>query len=58
MNTVRNPLAFLIASACCMAAQAQTPPTRDDVVAEYREVRTGDLLAPGDSGMKLNELYP
>ena len=59
MNTLRHPLAFLIAGTCCLAAQAHTPPARADIVAEYQDaVRTGDVMAPGDSGMKLNEMYP
>ena len=66
MNATRHPLASLLVTAIAslvvhMQAQAheQAPLTRADVVAQYEEaVRTGDILAPGDSGMKLNELYP
>jgi Domain of unknown function (DUF4148) len=59
MNTFRNPLAFLIAGACSLAAQAHTPLTRADVVAEYQDaIRSGDVLAAGDSGLKENELHP
>jgi hypothetical protein len=60
MNIIRNPLAALLATAfATFAAQAHTPLTRADVVAQYEEaVRTGDVLAPGDSGLKLNEMYP
>ena len=60
MNNVRTPLAFLLATAFALAgAQAHEPVTRAQVIAETREAaRTGDLMAPGDSGMKLNELYP
>ena len=60
MNNVRTPVAFLLATAFALAgAHAHEPVTRAQVVAEYQEaVRTGDLLAPGDSGMKLHELYP
>ena len=52
--------AVLLASALTtLAAQAHTPLTRADVIAQYEEAaRTGDLVAPGDSGLKLNELYP
>lgn len=60
MNNVRTPAAFLLATAFALAgAHAHEPVTRAQVLAEYQEAqRTGDLLAPGDSGLKLNELYP
>jgi hypothetical protein len=62
MNAHRNRLASLIVTAIASVAahaHAQATPTRADVAAQYQEaVRTGDILAPGDSGMKLNELYP
>ena len=60
MNHVRTPLVFLLATAFALAgAHARAPVTRAQVIADYQEaVRTGDLMAPGDSGMKLNELYP
>lgn len=60
MNIVRTPLALLLSSAFALAsAHAHEPVTRAQVIADYQEaVRTGDLLAPGDSGMKLNELHP
>ena len=64
MHPHRRPFASLLAItlaaiAAHTRAQAQAPLTRADVVAQYEEaVRTGDILAPGDSGMKLNELYP
>lgn len=42
-----------------MAADASTPITRDEVKAELAEaVRTGDILAAGDTGLKMNELFP
>ena len=42
-----------------MAADASTPITRDQVKAELAEaVRTGDILAAGDTGLKMNELFP
>ena len=38
---------------------ASAPKTREQVKAELEEaIRTGDILAPGNSGRKLNELYP
>lgn len=40
-------------------AIAETGITRQQVKAELAEaIRTGNILAPGDSGYKLNELYP
>ena len=66
MNANRHPLASLLVTAIASLAvhaqaqaHAQAPLTRAEVVAQYEEaVRTGDILAPGNSGMKLNELYP
>jgi len=40
------------------AAAAVASKTRDEVRAETLEaIRMGDVLAPGDSGLKLNERY-
>ena len=51
------PLLFLVAIAS--TAHAEAPKTREQVKAELREaIRTGDVFAGGDSGLKLNELYP
>lgn len=60
MNTPRHILPGLLATAfTTLAAHVQAPLTRADVSADYDEaVRTGDLMAPGDSGMKLNEQFP
>ena len=60
MKALQTSLALVLASTFAMgAAHAQSPLTREQVKAEYDEaVRTGDILAPGDSGMKLNEMYP
>jgi hypothetical protein len=64
MHPTRRPftslLALTVAALATHApAHAQAPLTRADVVAQYAQaVRTGDILAPGDSGRKLNELYP
>ena len=66
MNANRHPLASLLVAAVASLtvharaqAHEQAPLTRADVVAQYEDAaRTGDLIAPGDSGMKLNELYP
>jgi hypothetical protein len=41
------------------ASAADAPKTREQVRAELIEAqRTGDILAQGNSGKKLNELYP
>ena len=60
MKALQTSLALVLASAFAIgSAHAQAPLTRDQVKAEYDDaVRTGDILAPGDSGMKLNEMYP
>jgi Domain of unknown function (DUF4148) len=64
MNRNQRPFASLLvitvaALAAHVRAHAQAPLTRAQVVAQYEEAaRTGDILAPGDSGLKLNELYP
>jgi len=64
MHPTHRPVASLMviaiaAFAAHARAHAQAPLTRADVIAQYEAaVRTGDLLAPGDSGKKLNELYP
>lgn len=42
-----------------LAADASSAKTREQVRAELAEAqRTGDIVANGDSGKKLNELYP
>ncbi len=42
-----------------MAADASTPVTRDQVNAELAEaIRTGDVFAEGDTGLKKNERFP
>ena len=59
MNIARTTISLVLLAAIGTAAQAQSEMTRDQVKAELAEaIRTGDILAPGDSGMKLNELYP
>lgn len=60
MTIAQHSLAVLLASAATtVAAHAHAPLTRADVIAQYEQAqRTGELVAPGDSGMKLNELYP
>jgi DNA-binding NarL/FixJ family response regulator len=64
MHSQRHPLASLALAALASLAlhapaRAHTPPTRAQVLADYDEAaRTGDLLAPGDSGMTLRERHP
>lgn len=48
-----------LAAGNALAADAAGPTTREQVRAELAQAqRTGDIMAPGDSGKKLNELYP
>lgn len=64
MHRTRRPFASLLAItitalAAHARAHAQAPLTRAEVLAQYEQaMRTGDVLASGDSGRKLNELYP
>jgi hypothetical protein len=59
MNIARTTISLVLLAALGTAAQAQSEVTREQVKAELADaIRTGDILAPGDSGMKLNELYP
>ncbi len=59
MNIARTTISLVLLAALGTTAQAQSGMTREQVKAELAEaIRTGDVLAPGDSGMKLNELYP
>jgi hypothetical protein len=60
MKASRMTLAICLFSALTATqAGAQTALTRDQVKAELAEaLRTGDMMAPGDSGLRLNELNP
>ena len=56
-RTVAAPI--LLLAAIASTAHAQVQKTREQVQAELREaIRTGDVMAAGDSGLKLNELNP
>lgn len=58
LSTLTLALAALAASNT-FAADATAPKTRDQVLAELVDAqRTGDLVAFGNSGKKLNELNP
>ena len=59
MNLARTTVSLLLLAAIGTTAQAQSEKTREQVKAELMEaIRTGDVLANGESGLKLNELYP
>jgi len=59
MKPTHTSIALLLLAALGTTAQAQSEKTREQVKAELAEaIRTGDVLAPGETGMKLNELYP
>lgn len=59
MNFARTTVSLLLLAAIGTTAQAQSEKTLEQVKAELTEaIRTGDVLANGDTGLKLNELYP
>ncbi len=59
MNITRTTVALLLLAALGVSAQAQSAKTRQQVKAETAEaIRTGNMVASGESGLKLNELYP
>ena len=59
MNITRITLSLALLATVSTAVHAGGDKTRAQVRDEYAEaVRTGDVLAPGDTGLKLNELYP
>jgi uncharacterized membrane protein len=48
-----------LAASNAMAADASAPKTREQVKAELAEaVRTGNIIANGETGQKANELFP
>ena len=59
MNLSRIGSAVLLLAAFSTAVEAHEGKTRDQVRAELAAAqRDGDVLAPGDSGLTLRELYP
>jgi hypothetical protein len=61
MRSSRTTFALLALAATLAAAgaQAQTGKTREEVKAELAEAtRTGNIIANGESGLTLRELYP
>lgn len=58
MRFIRTATCLLLA-AIASVAHAEAAKTREQVKAELSEaIRTGDVYAGGDSGLKMNELYP
>ena len=58
MNIARTTISLVLLAALGTTAQAQSDMTREQVKAELADaIRTGDILAPGDSGLKLNEEF-
>ena len=59
MNLNRTLVSLLLLAAWGVTAQAQGAKTRAQVKAELAEaIRTGDMPAGGESGLKLNEICP
>jgi Tat protein secretion system quality control protein TatD with DNase activity len=60
MKASRTTFALLVLCAIgSQAAHAQSALTREQVKAELADaIRTGNMIAPGDSGLRLNELNP
>ena len=59
MNIPRSIITLALFAAFAGGAHAQSEKTRAEVKQELAEaIRTGDVQAPGESGIKLNELYP
>ena len=59
MNTKLTTIAIILSTGLLAGTQALADVTREQVQAELAQaIRTGDMLAPGDRGKKLNELYP
>jgi hypothetical protein len=59
MKTKFAASALILASGLIAGTPAFAGLTREQVKAEFAEaVRTGEVMADGESGLKLNELYP
>ncbi|HEY5580195.1 MAG TPA: DUF4148 domain-containing protein [Rhodoferax sp.] len=59
MKTKFAATVLILASGLIAGAPAFAGVTREQVKAELAEaVRTGDIMAGEESGLKLNELYP
>ena len=59
MKSKLTAIALILASGLVAGTPALAEVTREQVRAELAEaVRSGDILANGESSLKLNELYP
>jgi ribosomal protein L30E len=59
MNSTRITASFLLLSALCIGAQAQTAVSRDEVRNEWaKAVRSGDVPGRGEAGLTLREMNP
>jgi Domain of unknown function (DUF4148) len=59
MTTIRNTTIALALAAAAGGAMSQGALTRKQVKAELAEaIRTGDIVGNGETGQKLNEMYP
>jgi methyl coenzyme M reductase gamma subunit len=59
MKTKIAATALIIASTLIVATPSFAGVTREEVKAELAQaIRTGDMPAPGNRGLMLNELYP
>jgi lambda repressor-like predicted transcriptional regulator len=59
MNTKFVKAALIVATGLLTGTYALADTSRDQVQAELTQaIRSGDMIAPGDRGQKLNELYP
>ena len=59
MHTKFVKVALIVATGLLTGTYALADTSRDQVQAELAQaIRAGDMLAPGNRGQKLNELYP
>ena len=59
MKTKFAAITLVLASGLIVGTPAFAGVTREQVKAELVEaIRTGDMLAPGNRGLRLNEVYP
>jgi hypothetical protein len=59
MKFARTATALLLLAAFAATARAEAPKSREQVKAELRDaIRSGDVYPAGETGSKLNELYP
>ena len=59
MRFARATTSLLLLAAFASTAHAEAPKTREEVKAELREaIRNGDMVAAGEGGQTLNEMFP